>query len=83
MDHVEKNLGVKGFLNFRPQRAEVREDQRTAKFQYRHRDVEEECWTLLHYALAYNHVEMVELLIQEGAGTDSYTVQRQKFEWLD
>ena len=75
-DCVAKNLGVKGFVNFIPERSEamVMREGRKIKFQYRHRDVEQERWSLLHYALAYNHVEMAELLIQEGAGTDNTQV---------
>ena len=38
------------------------------KFQYRYRDADEDDWTLLHYALAYDHVELAEELIKEGAG---------------
>ena len=36
------------------------------KFQYRYRDANEDEWSLLHYALAYDDVEMAEFLIQEG-----------------
>jgi hypothetical protein len=40
----------------------------SSKFEYRYGGICTKGWTLLHYALAYNQVEMMELLIHQGAG---------------
>ena len=68
---TNKNRAVAGFVNATDKRAilESGEDAYIdCRFQYRYRLQPREGFTLLHYAMLYNHVNMMKELIQNGAG---------------
>ena len=62
---TEKNCGDINFVNSVAQRDGNIDIER---FEYRYHKQPREGATLLHYAVLYNHVKMIKILIQHNAG---------------